>query len=450
MPSRSLTRRAILQTLAAAPAFSAAKKPNILFIAVDDLNTRLGCYGAAEVKSPNVDGLASRSVRFDKAYCQYPLCNPSRASLLSGRRPPLTHVTDNNTWIRDAMPDVVTLPQHFRNNGYTTAKIGKIFHVGLDDPRAWTMGGETKHGSTGPVDPDTRAEREKRADRWVAVPGDGEDQPDFRTATVAIDYLNKLKEGPFFLGVGFVKPHVPFIAPKKYFDLYNPDRMELPPDFAPKVTGTTPSYRPNFDLFIRRESPPPLAREAIAAYYAAISFMDSQLGRVLAELDRLQLRDNTIIVLFGDHGWHLGEKGMWSKLSLFEVSVRAPLLISAPGMSGNGAASPRTVEFVDIYPTLSDLAGLPAPSGLAGRSLRPLLDQPKSPWDKPAYTFIKRGKIMGASVCDERYRYTEWDQGRAGAELYDHQADPAEIHNLAADAEQSTRVKAMQQLLAQG
>lgn len=183
MPSRSLTRRAILQTLAAAPAFSAAKKPNILFIAVDDLNTRLGCYGAAEVKSPNVDGLASRSVRFDKAYCQYPLCNPSRASLLSGRRPPLTHVTDNNTWIRDAMPDVVTLPQHFRNNGYTTAKIGKIFHVGLDDPRAWTMGGETKHGSTGPVDPDTRAEREKRADRWVAVPGDGEDQPDFRTAT---------------------------------------------------------------------------------------------------------------------------------------------------------------------------------------------------------------------------------------------------------------------------
>lgn len=155
-------------------------------------------------------------------------------------------------------------------------------------------------------------------------------------------------------------------------------------------------------------------------------------------------------MLFGDHGWHLGEKGMWSKLSLFEVSVRAPLLISAPGMSGNGAASPRTVEFVDIYPTLSDLAGLPAPSGLAGRSLRPLLDQPKSPWDKPAYTFIKRGKIMGASVCDERYRYTEWDQGRAGAELYDHQADPAEIHNLAADAEQSTRVKAMQQLLAQG
>ena len=442
-----LSRRALLINAAGAALAQPKRKLNVLFFAVDDLNNRLGCYGAP-VQSPNIDGLARRGVRFDRAYCQYPLCNPTRSSLLSGRRPPTTQIMENQTWFRRNMPDVVTLPQHFRASGYVTAQTGKIYHGGLDDDRAWDIGG-TPLQERRPRTPAEQAERQKQADRWVALAGEGEDQPDYRTATGAVQLLEQLKQQdkPFFLGVGFLKPHVPLIAPKKYFDLYDPERIQLPVDYAPKPTGEPPAYRPNFDLFIKRDATPELARQGIAAYYAATSFMDAQLGRVMAALDRLGLRDNTVISLFGDHGWHLGEKGMWSKMTLFEVSLRAPLLVAAPGLGTAGKASPRPVEFVDLYPTLVEACGLPMPQGLEGRSLMPLLRNPGARWDKPALSYLRRGQVLGVSVRTERYRYTEWDEGRQGAELYDHQTDPTESRNLAQDPKHAKTVAKLKPLL---
>jgi iduronate 2-sulfatase len=440
-----MTRRSALGALAAAPLAAQRKRPNVLFLAVDDLNTRLGCYGAP-VKSPNIDALARAGVRFDRAYCQYPLCNPTRSSLMTGRRPPTTGVWENTTWFRKNLPDAVTLPQHFRANRYTTAATGKIYHGGLDDDKGWEIGG-TPLQPQRPRTPAETKERQARADRWVALEGEGEDQPDYRTATRAIQLLEQLKDKPFFLACGFVKPHVPLIAPKKYFDLYDPDRLELPADFAPEPTCKVPACRPNFDLFIGREASPALAREALRAYYAATSFMDAQLGRVIAALDRLGLRENTVISLYGDHGWHLGEKGMWSKMTLFENAARAPMMISAPGMS-SGKVSPRTVEFLDLYPTIVDLCGLPQPGGLEGTSLRPLLRDAQAKWDRPAFTFIRRGKVTGASVRTEHFRYTEWNGGSQGTELYDYRTDPLEAKNLAAEAKYANQVKSMKALLA--
>ena len=441
------SRRSLLGGGAAALAAEAfglkASRLNVLFIAIDDLNNRLGCYGAP-VRSPHLDSIARQGVRFDRAYCQYPLCNPTRSSLLSGRRPPTTRIMENQTWFRSTMPDVATLPQHFRRNGYVTAQTGKIFHGGLDDDRAWDIGGTPLRKSQ----PRSAADRRATADRWAAVDGEGETQADYRTATRAVELLEELSRGqkPFFLAAGFVKPHVPLIAPKKYFDLYDPAKIQLPPDFAPLPVSGGIAYRPNFDLFIQREATPELARQAIAAYYAATSFMDAQVGRVLAALDRLGLRKNTVVLAWGDHGWHLGEKGMWSKQTLFENVARVPLLISAPGYAA-GKASPRTVEFVDIYPTLVELCGLPKAEGLEGASLVPLLRNPAAAWSKPAYTFQKRQNVLGVSVRTERYRYTEWDEGRRGSELYDYQTDPREDKNLAGDPSRASLVAEMKALL---
>lgn len=438
------TRRSFLLTAASAAAAQSRRPLNVLFLAVDDQNTRLGCYGAP-VLTPNIDRLARQGVRFDRAYCQYPLCNPSRSSLLTGRRPPVTGIVNNNVWFRRRMPDVVTLPQHFRNNGYWTAQSGKIFHGGLDDDKAWDEG-TTRLNENPPAR--SLAQRKPIADRWLALES-GEDQPDFRNTSKAIDLLrNRPKDKPFFLAAGYAKPHVPFLAPKQYFDLYNPDRMELPADFASLPSGKPPAYRDNFDLFIEREASPKLAREAIAAYYAATSFMDAQLGRLIEELDRQGLRENTVISFFGDHGFHLGEKGMWSKQSLFEPATRVPFFISAPGKS-KGTASPRTVELIDLYPTLADLCGLPAPQGVQGKSVRPLLENPNARWDKPAYTFQTRaGGVNGASVRTERHRYTEWSSGLT--ELYDYNADPGESRNLTGNPSQAKIQAELKALLAKG
>jgi uncharacterized sulfatase len=446
MSCAGVSRRNFLSTtLGGTLALAAQKKYNVLFLAVDDLNTRLGCYGA-DVKSPNIDSLAGRGVLFNRAYCQFPLCNPTRSSLLTGRRPSVTRIMENITWFRDTLPDVVTLPQHFRENGYWTAECGKIFHGGLDDNKGWVEGG-TPLRRQAPRTPAEQKDRQKTADRWVKTEGEGEDQPDYRIATRAVELLEMAKGKQFFVACGFMKPHVPLIAPKKYFDLYDPAKMRLPADFAPMPAGEPPAYRSNFDLFIGRQATPELAREAIAAYYACVSFMDAQLGRVLQALDRLGLRENTIVTLFGDHGWHLGDKGMWSKMSLFEQAARAPMLISVPGMS-RGKVCKRTVEFLDFYPTLVEACGLPMPQGLQGRSLMPLLRSPEARWDKPAITHLLRGKTLGVSVRNERYRYTEWDGGKAGAELYDHDKDPLEANNLATDVQHGSVVATMKKLLA--
>ena len=337
------------------PVMRAKPKYNVLFIISDDLRPTLGCYGNTIIKTPNIDSLAARGVRFDHAYAQYPLCNPSRTSLLTGRYPTQTGVLDNNVYFRVKHPDYITLPQYFKANGYAALRAGKIFHGGIDDTLSWTEGGEptnpaiTGRGAARPAagaerDPDDTntpssrssatagAERAAASDRIVVLKGDGESHGDYKTATRAVQYLEKYKDQPFFLAVGFVKPHSPPTAPKKFFDLYDPAKIPLPPDFATRPTAP-PGFpeisipKRNTDLFIGRDASPTEAREMIRAYYASVSFVDEQVGRVPNTLDRLQLRDNTIIVFWGDHGYHLGEKGKWSKAySLFEVGPIPPLL----------------------------------------------------------------------------------------------------------------------------
>lgn len=448
--------------LMAVPVYGAgAIKPNVLFIAVDDLRTALGCYGDTFAKTPALDALARAGVRFDRAYCQYTLCNPSRASLLTGRYPSRTRVTNNDTWFRDTIPDAVTLPEHFRAHGYVTARTGKILHGGLEDAKSWEIGAEPRTRSPA-VSANRRAQQRqtmKRAgmalDRpWLAREDDAARLGDHKVATHAIEFLRELKGGdrPFFLAVGFAKPHTPFIAPKKYFMLHDAERVKLPVDFAgrpaalPGVPAIAVSPR-NGDLFMDEHPTPAVAREAIAAYHAAVSFVDAQIGRVLAALDEHRLRENTIVVFFGDHGFHLGEKGKWSKHgSLYEPAARVPMIIAAPGMRGIGRTSGRTVELLDIYPTLADLAGLPIPDRIDGQSLQPLLDNPDARWSHPAYTSTRSG-LEGASVRTERYRYTEWRAEKGGAELYDYETDPHELRNLANDPQHAETVATLQELL---
>ena len=483
IPAILTTLGAALSALSMQVYAAATPKPNVLFIAVDDLNTRVGCYGDPMVKTPNLDGLARRGVRFERAYCQFPLCNPSRASLLLGRYPTTTKTID---FARPALleRDWVTLTEYFRLSGYQVDLRGKIYHHA--EPAPWSSGEEAVHReqeahrkmtsdslSWGPfrslAPPPTRtvkmfltwagiygavpdsemvgAEANAKAYEWTA---------DVKNASQAIELMqqNAKSNQPFFLALGFYKPHVPFVAPKRFFDLYPPEKIPLPEDFAPTPTAAdnVPRYalRYNLSNFFQEHVTPERAREAIAAYYACTTFMDEQLGRVLDELDRLGLRENTIIVLFGDHGFHLGEKGMWSKGTLFDVSARAPLIIVDPRKQTAGQASPRTVEFVDIYPTLVELCGLAEPPGLEGTSLVPLLNNPQLAWERPAYTLVAREDWLGRSVRTERWSYNEWDYGRRGVELYDLQADPLETRNLAQDTRHAADIADLHRLLRDG
>ena len=477
----------------------AAGRPNVLFIAVDDLNTRVGCYGDPIAQTPNLDRLAQGGVRFDRAYCQFPICNPSRVSLLLGRYPTTTEIID---FAHPALlgPDWVTLPQHFRNQGYDVRLLGKIFHFDQDLMKNWFPGEEP--GDEFPPDWSVgekwvRKSQENHArmladltrwepyrtltpppNNWVKnlrtwanvfgpVP-DAEEQnapanaraydwtADAKYTNEAVEWLAQAAAShkPFFLGVGFYKPHVPLVVPQRFFDLYPSDKMTLPVDFAPMPTAdnAVPRYalRYNLDLFFEQRVTPDEARKAMAAYYACISFMDEKLGCLLAALERLKLRDNTVIVLWGDHGWHLGEKGMWAKGTLFDVSARAPLIVVDPRRKATRGSCLRTVEFVDIYPTLVELCGLALPPGLEGRSLVPLLDDPGAAWDKPAFTMVAREDWLARSVRTERWCYTEWDEGRRGTELYDTQADPLEQRNLASDPSHADTIAALRKLLHTG
>jgi arylsulfatase A-like enzyme len=414
-----------------------AKKLNVLFLMSDDMRPELGCYGNKLIKTPNLDALAAAGVRFERAYCQYPLCNPSRSSLLTGRHPTTTGVLDNVTWFGAGHPDFVSLPKHFKASGYAALRTGKIFHGGIDDTDAWTEGGEKRdfEGAKRPVKPQVK----QQSDRIVVLEGDGESHNDYRTAERAIEYLRKYRDKPFFLACGFTKPHSPPTAPKKFLDMYDLAKMPLPPDFAPRPTlpdGFPKASVPgrNGDLFIEREATPEAAREMMRAYWASLTWTDWNVGRVMAELDKLGLREKTVIVFWGDHGYHLGEKGKWSKhQSLFEVGTRVPLIVIAPGAKGNGKASPRTVQSLDIYPTLAELCRLPQPKGLEGHSLAPLLADPQAKWEHPAFSVTGPGKVAGAAVRTERYRYAEYDGGKGGAMLFDHQTDPHELKNLADD-----------------
>ena len=447
----------------AGTAFAGRSKPNVLFISVDDMNNDLGCFGHPLVKSPSIDRLATRGVRFERNYCQFPLCSPSRSSLLAGLRPDSTRVFDLQYHFRQDMPNVLTLPQMFIRNGYYVARVGKIYHYGnpgdigtngLDDRASWMERFNPAGRDKTALEPDIMNYTPKRglgsAMAFLAdKTGADEAHTDGKVADQTIRLLEEHRDKPFFLGAGFYKPHCPWVTPKKYFDLYPMDPISLP-----KITPQTPDDYPVLALASTRPWPylgvtPEQARECVRAYYAAISFVDAQIGRVLDAVDRLGLRDNTIIVFWSDNGYHLGEHGLWFKQSCFEESARVPLIISVPGQKTAAQACLRPVELVDLYPTLAELAGLTPPPHLEGFSLRPLLDNPQAPWDHPAYTQVQRGGDPGHSVRTDRWRYTEWGFGKKGQELYDHENDPQELHNLAGDAKYADVVAQMKALLKQ-
>ncbi len=484
--ARPWTLRDFLETVAGAAAAASlpgvmraedsqpARKPNVLFIMSDDMRVEIGCYGSRfGAKTPNLDALAKSGVRFDRNYCQFPLCNPSRASLLTGRNPTKTSVLGNRTDFRTAHPDWTTLPQLFGENGYATMRAGKIYHGGIDDAESWNSPSENDHTTddgSGPqvghtmqiprvqiplpdgVLPPLPADNARAAysDRIVVLDGNGEGHGDFRTADRTIANLRKFKDQPFFIACGFVKPHSPPTAPQRFFDLYDPDRIQLTPDFAawPTVPTGFPSAairKRNADLFIGRGASESEARQVIRAYLASISWTDWNIGRVLTELDSLGLRQNTVVVFVADHGYQLGEKGKWSKAgSLFEMGTRVPLIISAPGMKGNGASCPRIVESLDIYPTLVELCGLTPQREIEGASLTPLLKQPDAKWEKPAFSiWSEDGKtIHGTAVRTEKFRYAEFgENGKNGAMLFDPHSDPLEMKNLANEEKSKSVVK---------
>ena len=445
------------------------KRPNVLFIAVDDLAVSLGCYGDPLARTPHIDRLAARGVRFDRAYNQIPLCNPSRASLMTGLRPDQIKVYDLDRHFREEVPDVTTLSQHFLNNGYATSRVGKIYHYnvpasigtdGFDDAPSWQKTINPKGRDKIDEALVFNAEPHRKisgALSWLAADGTDEEQTDGMIATEAINLLEEHKDEPFFIAAGFFRPHTPYVAPRKYFDLYPLAEMRLPyapeDDRADIPTAAFAHNNPVPNYSLEEQT----CLKALRAYYACVSFVDAQVGRILKSLDELGLAKNTIIVFWSDHGYHLGEhQGIWQKRTLFEEGARAPLIICDPRARGNGQSSARIVEFVDLYPTLVELAGLPQPTTqqLAGRSLVPLLEDPLANWDGEAITQILRPAdsrlkkmTMGCSIRTARWRYTEWAEGKAGKELYDHASDPNEFHNLAKDPDPQS--KKQMNLLAQ-
>ncbi|HVL11711.1 MAG TPA: sulfatase [Gemmata sp.] len=472
--SRLLSLAAL--ALFASPA-AAAETMNVLFIVSDDLtNNTLGCYGSATSKSPNIDKLAAKGVRFDRAYCQFPLCNPSRASFLTGLRPDTTRVYENATQFRKNVPDAQSLGQTFQKGGYFVARVGKLYHYGvpaqigtdgLDDPPSWQKvvnprGGDKKDEDDNKIftlNPNGKGSgRYGGTLSWLASEHPDAGQTDGMTAGEVVKLMEANKDKPFFLACGFFRPHTPYVAPKKYFEMYPAAKIALPKvpagHWKEHPTPAFGSYKKEQDKLTDD-----LRREALQAYYAATTFMDAQVGVVLDGLEKLKLADRTIVVFISDHGYHLGEHGLWQKMSLFENSARVPLVIYDPRAKGNGKASARTVELVDLHATLADLAGLDAPK-TDGKSLRPLLNDPAAKWDKPAVTQVSRGTptatgeqtgknpwFMGYSVRTERYRYTEWDDGKKGAQLYDYETDPGERKNLADDPAHADTVKTMKALL---
>ncbi|PHS00305.1 MAG: iduronate-2-sulfatase [Blastopirellula sp.] len=447
----------------------AAEKQNVLFIAVDDLASSLHCYGDVVAKTPNIDQLAATGVRFDRAYNQLPLCNPTRASVMTGLRPDEIKVYDLDRHFRDEVPDVVTLSQQFMKRGWYTARVGKIYHYnvpasigtdGFDDPPSWQHTVNPKGRDKTDEALIFNAEPHRKisgALSWLAADGTDEEQTDGMIATEAIRLMEEKKDEPFFLAVGFFRPHTPYVAPKKYFDMYPLEQMRLPyapendRDDIPTAGFAHNNPVPNYSLDELT------CRKAMLAYYACVSFVDAQVGRMLSALKRLELDDNTIVVFWSDHGYHLGEhNGIWQKRTLFEQGARAPLIIRAPGTQGIGQPCLKIVEFVDIYPTLMELAGLPVPKHASGKSLKPLLNNPLKKWNGTAITQILRPAdnrlpepVMGCSIRTERWRYTEWGEGKHGVELYDHYSDPMEFNNLAVkpDAEAAAVIKRLKPLL---
>ncbi len=456
-----LTAALLLAALALGAARApAAEKTNVLFIIADDLNCDLGCYGHPLVKSPNIDKLAQRGVRFEHAYCQYPLCGPSRAAFMCGLYPDQTLIRGNAIHIREHLPDVQSMSQMFRNQGYTAARVGKIYHYnvpaaigtdGHDDPASWNH-------VVNPRGRDKTEESQIFSLRpgsyggtlsWMAADGTDLEQTDGIGATEAIKLLKQYAgdQTPFFLAVGFYRPHTPYVAPKKYFEMYPREKINVPT--TPEgYLDTLPAPARN-SLLRKKEQvnlADDLARQAIQAYYSSITYMDAQVGRVVEALDRLGLAKNTIIVFTSDHGYHMGEHGYYQKTTLFENATHVPLIISTPGMRTAGKSTAALAEMIDFYPTLAELTALPAPKHLSGVSQAPVLRDPSAKVRDGAFTQYANGY----SLRTDRYRYTEWGPNASlGAELYDRQKDPQELHNLANNSDQAQTIAKLSALLRQ-
>jgi arylsulfatase A-like enzyme len=433
-------------------------RQNVLLIVSDDLNNFLGCYGDRRAKTPNIDRLAARGVRFDRAYCAFPLCGPSRSSMLTGLYPNSTGIFQNGQIFRRTIPEQHSLPQAFRLSGYFAARVGKLYHynvptsigtAGHDDPASWEL-------ALNPVGVDRLEEQPKiftltpghfgAALSWYASPKSDEYHTDAMLADDAqwvLERCAKRKERPFFLAVGFFRPHTPYVAPENYFKQYPESEMPVVQGIKRDQADIPPaallSYQREQDQLTDD-----LRRKCVQAYYASISFMDAQVGRVIGALDRLGLADNTIIVFTSDHGYHMGEHGLWQKLSLFEESARVPLLIIAPGIAAGGGVAAAPVGHVDLFPTLAELCDVKAPANLQGQSLVPMLKDPSITGRGWAMSqVVRRGgsqRFFGYSLRTPRWRYTEWDEGRRGRELYDHDTDTKELTNLAGDPGHATTV----------
>jgi iduronate 2-sulfatase len=446
---------------------SAAERLNVLLICVDDLKPLLGCYGDPVVKSPHIDALAARGVRFERAYCNQAVCAPSRNALLTGLRPQTLGIYDLGTNFRKAAPDAVTLPQYFKQHGYRTEALGKIFHVGhgnQEDTTSWSVPhwrsavvryarkervkqGQTREEALFANVPGERANKLPKGPAYELADVPDDAYPDGQLANEAIRRLEAAAEKPhqsFFIAVGFVKPHLPFTAPKKYWDLYDRSMFQVaerqtPPEGAPKFAPTSWGELRNYaNIPDKGALPDDLQRTLIHGYHAATSYMDAQVGRVLKALDDTGLARKTIIVLWGDHGWHLGDHGMWCKHTNYEQAARIPLLVIDPREQSAGSHSSAMVESVDLYPTLCELAELPKPEGLDGASFARVLKVSTAATKKAIFHVFPRGELLGRAVRTERHRLVEWKKPGAPAktaiyELYDYEADPGETKNLATE-----------------
>jgi uncharacterized sulfatase len=427
---------------------------NALFIIVEDLKNIMGCYGNPIVRTPNIDRLAQKGVIFDSAYCQYPVCNPSRSSFLTGLRPDTTKILENVTPWTTTVKNHTTLPRMFKNNGYYTAGMGKVFHGKdeHDDAEAWDdywkftptpvgKQGESRNMTNGSV----------KWCSWLAAEGTDEDQPDGQIAAQAVEVLQTRGDKPFFMVLGFEKPHDPFNAPKKYFDLYPLEKLMppvMPENRTPKedfVIGS--GWAQDFKKFTLQDK-----REFLRSYYACTTFTDAQIGKVLDELDRQDLWADTMVVFIGDHGYNLGEYDWWNKAVLFEDSARVPMIVVADGETKPNTRCSEFVELVDLYPTFADIFGLQPPANLEGISFRPLFSNPAKPWKQAAYTQVQRGDIAGKSVRTKRWRYNEWtrDGKIILTELFDHTNDPKEYYNLAQKAEYRETCLHLSEMLSTG
>ncbi|MEQ1859244.1 MAG: sulfatase [Chthoniobacteraceae bacterium] len=465
---------ALIIAALSACALAAEPKPNVLFIAVDDLKPTIGCYGDALAKTPHLDRLAARGTVFERAYCMQAVCAPSRNAVLTGLRPETLRITDLGTNFRKRAPDVTTLPQWFKQHGYASHGLGKIFHVGHgnhEDPASWSVPhfqaksiGYARKENNAQLTREEALFANKGKEAWKLPKGAAYENADVaddaygdgKIANEAVARLRGFKKSgeAFFLAVGFLKPHLPFCAPKKYWDMHDPAKFALaarstPPDGAPAwAPSSWGELRAYSDIPETGPIDDAKARTLIHGYYAATSYMDAQLGRVLDELDTLGLAKNTIIVLWGDHGWHLGDHGMWCKHSNYEQATRAPLILAAPGKAG-GQKTRALAEFVDIYPTLCELAGIEKPAHLQGDSLVPWLTAPGRATKTAAHQVYPRGSketgpLLGHAVRTDRWRYVEWrkkDDSIAARELYDLRDDPTETVNLAGKPEHEADVR---------